>query len=98
HLRPTLFPSTTLVRSPPFALLQARRHVEPETARLAALNATDEDLVALREALARNVADNRAADGNRFVGDRLLHIRIAEASQNARSEEHTSELQSRFDL
>lgn len=68
---------------PPFALLQARRHVEPETARLAALNATDEDLVALREALARNVADNRAADGNRFVGDRLLHIRIAEASQNA---------------
>lgn len=68
---------------PPFALLQARRHVEPETAGLAALNASDADLDALREALARNIEDNRAPDGNRFVGDRLLHIRIAEASQNA---------------
>lgn len=68
---------------PPFALLQARRHVEPEAARLAAANATDADMVALREALARNIEDNRTADGNRFVGDRLLHIRIAEASHNA---------------
>lgn len=68
---------------PPFALLQARRHVEPETARLAALYATDADHAALRQALARNIEDNQAVDGSRFVGDRLLHIRIAEASQNS---------------
>lgn len=68
---------------PPFALLQARRHIEPETARLAAINASDDDRAALRAALARNVEDNKAFDGNRMIGDRLLHIRIAEASQNA---------------
>lgn len=68
---------------PPFALLQARRHVEPETAALAALNASEADLVALRAALDRNIEDNADPGGGHFVGDRLLHIRIAEASQNA---------------
>src|SRR5699024_1071692 len=68
---------------PPLALLQARRHIEPETARLAAINATADDLAALRAALARNIEDNKCVDGNRMIGDRLLHIRIAEASQNA---------------
>lgn len=68
---------------PPLALLQARRHIEPETAALAAASASEADLAALRAALARNIEDNREPDGGRFVGDRLLHIRIAEASQNA---------------
>lgn len=68
---------------PPFALLRARRHIEPETAALAAVNADADDLAALRDALDRNIEDNREPGGNRFVGDRLLHIRIAEASNNA---------------
>lgn len=68
---------------PPLALLQARRHVEPETAALAATHATAADLESLHDALARNIRDNQTAGGGDFVGDRLLHIRIAEASGNA---------------
>src|SRR5699024_2236611 len=67
---------------PPLALLQARQYVEPETAALAAANATRDDLDAIHAALQRNIEDNREHDGGRFVGDRLLHIRIAEASKN----------------
>lgn len=67
---------------PPFSLLQARRYLEPETAALAAINASDDDLAAMRAAYARNVEDNRHGGRNQ-AGDRLLHIRIAEASGNA---------------
>lgn len=67
---------------PPFSLLQSRRYLEPEIAALAALNATDDDLTAIRLAFERNVADN-ANGGRNCAGDRLLHIRIAEASGNA---------------
>lgn len=67
---------------PPFSLLQTRRHIEPETAALAAVNASEEDLEAIRGAYRRNVEDNRHG-GNNMVGDRLMHIRIAEASGNA---------------
>ena len=67
---------------PPFSLLQTRRYLEPEIAALAALSASEEDLKAIRLAFERNIADN--ADGGRnCAGDRLLHIRIAEASGNA---------------
>ncbi|WP_148252429.1 FadR/GntR family transcriptional regulator [Aidingimonas lacisalsi] len=67
---------------PPFSLLQARRYLEPENAALAALNANDDELVAIRAALSRNIDDTYSYDG-KLVGDRLLHIRIAEASGNA---------------
>lgn len=67
---------------PPYALLQARRYIEPETAALAAVNASEEDLSAIRQAMERNIYDN-AHGGGSFAGDRLLHIRIAEASGNA---------------
>lgn len=67
---------------PPFALLQARRYLEPENAALAAVNANDDDFRAIREALARNMDDTYSYSG-KLVGDRLLHIRIAEASGNA---------------
>ncbi|WP_110648963.1 FadR/GntR family transcriptional regulator [Salinicola peritrichatus] len=67
---------------PPFSLLQARHYLEPETASLAALNASDDDLEAIRAAYRRNVEDNLHG-GNNMVGDRLFHIRIAEASGNA---------------
>jgi DNA-binding FadR family transcriptional regulator len=66
---------------PPFALLQARRLIEPEAAALAAQNAGDEDLDAIREAFERNTRDNRA-HSHTHPGDRLFHIRIAQASGN----------------
>jgi len=66
---------------PPFALLEARRLVEPEAAALAAVNASDAQLAGIAEAYERNVRDN--LDGSRtHPGDRLFHIRIAEASGN----------------
>ncbi|MFC7367485.1 FadR/GntR family transcriptional regulator [Vreelandella zhaodongensis] len=74
---------------PPFSLLQTRRYLEPEIAALAAMNANEEDMKAIRSAFERNVADNAnggrncAADRLLHTGDRLLHIRIAEASGNA---------------
>lgn len=66
---------------PPFSLLQARRLVEPETAALAAENATDAEITGIEEALQRNIADNRN-DSTTHPGDRLLHIRIADAGGN----------------
>lgn len=67
---------------PPFSLLQTRRYLEPEIAALAAMNANEDDLKAIRLALERNISDN-ANSGRNCAGDRLLHIRIAEASGNA---------------
>jgi DNA-binding FadR family transcriptional regulator len=66
---------------PPFSLLQARRLVEPEAAALAAENASDEQLAGIREALERNAEDNRKGSTT-HPGDRLLHVRIADASGN----------------
>lgn len=66
---------------PPFALLQARRLVEPETAALAAENASPAQLDGLRAAFERNLRDNR--EGSRTnPGDRQFHIGIAQASGN----------------
>jgi DNA-binding FadR family transcriptional regulator len=66
---------------PPFSLLQARRLVEPEAAALAADNASKSELAGIEKAWRRNVADNRAGSTT-HPGDRLLHIRIADASGN----------------
>ncbi len=66
---------------PPFALLEARRLVEPEAAALAAVNASDEQLAGIGEAYLRNVHDNLERSRT-HPGDRLFHIRIAEASGN----------------
>lgn len=66
---------------PPFALLQARRLVEPEAAALAAEHATEAELAGIVAAYERNIADNREGSTT-HPGDRLLHIRIAEASGN----------------
>lgn len=66
---------------PPFSLLEARRLVEPEAAFLAATRASAEQLSGIRAAYERNVADNRAGSQT-HPGDRLFHIRIAEASGN----------------
>jgi DNA-binding FadR family transcriptional regulator len=69
------------VEVPPFSLLQARRLVEPETAALAAAHASEEQLAGIREAYRQNVEDNLAGSTS-HPGDRLLHVRIADASGN----------------
>ncbi|MCF3946608.1 FadR/GntR family transcriptional regulator [Acidiphilium iwatense] len=74
------------VEIPPFALLQARRLVEPEAAALAARRATSADIAAIEAAFAQNVADNRARSTT-HPGDRMFHIRIAQASGNAAFEQ-----------
>ncbi|WP_428395028.1 FadR/GntR family transcriptional regulator [Lichenicoccus sp.] len=66
---------------PPFALLQARRLVEPCTAALAASLANAAECRAIADALGQNRADNRAGSVT-HSGDRLFHIRIARASGN----------------
>jgi GntR family transcriptional repressor for pyruvate dehydrogenase complex len=74
------------VEIPPFALLRARRLIEPETAALAATRATTEQLAGIEAALARNHEDNRLGSAT-HPGDRLFHIRIAGASGNAAYEQ-----------
>ncbi|MBK0000409.1 MULTISPECIES: FadR/GntR family transcriptional regulator [Erwiniaceae] len=66
---------------PPFSLLQARLLIEPEAAALAALHASDAELEAIRAAYKQNCEDNRA-NSHTHPGDRLFHIRIAQASGN----------------
>jgi len=66
---------------PPFALLQARRLIEPEAAALAAQNVSDQELVLIHQAFERNCQDNREGS-HTHPGDRLFHIRIAQASGN----------------
>jgi DNA-binding FadR family transcriptional regulator len=66
---------------PPFSLLQARRLIEPEAAALAAVHASEEELALIRAAWLQNCEDNRA-QSRTHPGDRLFHIRIAQASGN----------------
>lgn len=66
----------------PFAILEARRHIEPECAALACKRGSDEQLQSIAAAYERNIMDN-AAGSRTNPGDRLFHIRIAEASNNA---------------
>lgn len=65
----------------PFSLLQARLLIEPEIASLAAKNMTDENMQKIKEAYAMSVMDN-AVGSTKYIGDRLMHIRIAIASGN----------------
>lgn len=74
------------VEIPPFALLQARKLLEPETAALAAAHATAEQLAGIEAALTQNKEDNRLGSAT-HPGDRLFHIRIAAASGNAAYEQ-----------
>lgn len=65
----------------PFDMLRARRLIESETAALAARHATDAQIDAIEAAYARLAVDMRASRG-RSEGDRLFHVRIAEAAGN----------------
>ena len=55
--------------------------VEPYLAELAAKNRSEEQLEDIKEAFLMNVRDN-LEHSTEHIGDRLFHIRIAEASQN----------------
>lgn len=65
----------------PFEILEARLMVEPYLAELAAKNRSEEQLEDIKEAFLMNVRDN-LEHSTEHIGDRLFHIRIAEASQN----------------
>lgn len=81
-VHPKLLPHlATSTEVTPFELLQARLLLEPEIAALAAGRRSDEQMLAIKEAYLMNVQDNlnRSQD---HIGDRLFHIRIAEAAEN----------------
>jgi DNA-binding FadR family transcriptional regulator len=65
----------------PFEVLEARLHIEPYLAELAAKHRTTAQLEQIKEAFLMNVNDNLDQSSD-HIGDRLFHIRIAEASQN----------------
>ena len=65
----------------PFDTLRARRLIEAETAALAARHASAEQIAAIESAFAGLAADMRARKA-RSEGDRLFHVRIAEAAGN----------------
>jgi len=66
----------------PFELLDARRAIEGGVAALAATNATDAEVAALRTAL--DVMQREQASGaDSEDGDRLFHLEIARATHNA---------------
>src|SRR5207249_10154768 len=84
--RPTLFPYTTLFRSIAERVVrQRRRH---------AVESVDEDVarILVRDLVIAELERRDAA------ADADVEPPVAEMIEDARSEEHTSELQSRFDL
>jgi GntR family transcriptional repressor for pyruvate dehydrogenase complex len=63
-------------------LVEVREIFEPETAALAALRATDEQIAAMRDAVA--MMDAALDDGETFIeADLDFHLALAEASQNS---------------
>ncbi|MBD8548938.1 FadR/GntR family transcriptional regulator [Sphingomonas sp. CFBP 8760] len=66
-----------------FELTEARRIVEVQAAALAALAATDEQIVAMREILEQMDVENRSARQDEWSADRQFHLMIAQASQNS---------------
>jgi len=80
RVRPVAFRFKTSEVSP-FDTLRARRIVEAETAALAARHATPAQIAAIEAAYTRLAAEMRASKA-RSEGDRLFHVRIAEAAGN----------------
>ncbi len=63
-------------------LLELRRIIEPEAARLAAVRATTEDLVVIRGAYQRMVASAAAAGPDYVLADAAFHTAVLMASHN----------------
>jgi DNA-binding FadR family transcriptional regulator len=66
----------------PFELLRARYIIEAECAALAAKSAKKPQLLAISEALDEMEQEMQTADHQPLSGDRLFHLRIAEATGN----------------
>ena len=66
----------------PFELLRARYVIESECAALAAKSARKAHLVAISEALEEMQREMEAGEHHPLSGDRLFHMRIAEATGN----------------
>jgi DNA-binding FadR family transcriptional regulator len=66
----------------PFELLRARYIIEAECAALAAKSAKTPQLQAISEALDEMQREMQTADHQPLSGDRLFHLRIAEATGN----------------
>lgn len=81
NIHPLLLPHLKEQSITPFEVLEARLAIEPHLAELAALHRSEQQLVAIKEAFLMNVSDNLEQSTD-HIGDRLFHIRIAEASQN----------------
>lgn len=73
--------ASALGMATPFELLLARRMVESEVARLAALTATPADLARMKAALEQMEGDPEPYM-MRHVADRAFHLAIAEATRN----------------
>ena len=80
-IHPLLLPHLKEQSITPFEVLEARLAIEPYLAELAALHRNEQQLAAIKEAFLMNVSDNLEQSTD-HIGDRLFHIRIAEASQN----------------
>lgn len=81
NIHPLLLPHLKEESITPFEVLEARLAIEPHLAELAALHRNEQQLEAIKEAFLINVRDNLEQSKD-HIGDRLFHIRIAEASQN----------------
>ena len=66
----------------PFELLQARQLIESDIAGFAARMVTKNDILRLRDILAKERTDMESADPD-YSGDRAFHRQIAEATQNS---------------
>src|SRR5699024_11385431 len=95
-LLPTLCPYTTLFRS------EARSKRRAGAALRALLELGARDVAVLRDGVEQRIATQELVVGDRFVvrpGEKIATDGVVEQGNSAvRSEEHTSELQSRFDL
>src|SRR5207248_6988407 len=92
HPRSPLFPYTTLFRSVRWSVLEAARRAPPppERAAQARLLAGHDDAAAITGALLHTTAEPS--------GWRCAGALRSDGSRDGRSEEHTSELQSPYDL
>jgi len=72
-----------LLEGDPQSLLEARNIIEPEMARLAALNRQKDDIVRLEEVLCRMAAEESAGSMSRYLdADYYFHMVLAYATHN----------------
>jgi DNA-binding FadR family transcriptional regulator len=75
----------------PFEQIQVRRLLEPEAARLAALNRTTQQCDGMEQAIEMMVGENKAGFETE-EGDMQFHLMVAKASKNSLLESHIESL------